>query len=192
MSDNYALYFVDPKLTHVLEDDYTIQDLIYLVRLSCFIFVYIKMVQYSWTREKPLQLLFTLARLSTEEDSPPVLERLDMEMMPQLRPESPQLKGSPTSPMANSPTQHPHNIPNFSVCLSSSAFESGSVHPPIITECSSPSGSSLANNIGQQQQLQSMPKKKRKSSALTKKSNDERGGQSADTITVKHFLFLYF
>uniref|UniRef100_A0A183C474 RING-type domain-containing protein n=1 Tax=Globodera pallida TaxID=36090 RepID=A0A183C474_GLOPA len=65
MTDSYGLYFVDGALQNVLEDDYTLEDIVHL---------------FNWNRESPLPLLFTLAKLAQEdEDKPPVLEE-----MPQL------------------------------------------------------------------------------------------------------------
>uniref|UniRef100_A0A914GXF2 RING-type domain-containing protein n=1 Tax=Globodera rostochiensis TaxID=31243 RepID=A0A914GXF2_GLORO len=65
MTDSYGLYFVDGALQNVLEDDYTLENIVHL---------------FNWNRESPLPLLFTLAKLAQEdEDKPPVLEE-----MPQL------------------------------------------------------------------------------------------------------------
>ncbi|KAL3107052.1 hypothetical protein niasHT_019448 [Heterodera trifolii] len=66
MTDHFGVYFVDGTLQNVLEDDYTLEDIVHL---------------FNWSRESPLLLHFTLAKLSQEEeeDKPPVLEE-----MPQL------------------------------------------------------------------------------------------------------------
>ncbi|KAL3107036.1 hypothetical protein niasHT_019432 [Heterodera trifolii] len=66
MTDPFGVYFVDGTLQNVLEDDYTLEDIVHL---------------FNWSRESPLLLRFTLAKLSQEEeeDKPPVLEE-----MPQL------------------------------------------------------------------------------------------------------------
>ncbi|KAI1724687.1 RAWUL domain RING finger- and WD40-associated ubiquitin-like domain-containing protein [Ditylenchus destructor] len=164
MTDNYAVYFIDDKLTHVLDDDDTLQDLIYL---------------NPWTRENPLQLLFTLARLTSEEDKPPVLERLDMEMMPQLRAESPDgQKCSPLSPSTSSPPENKLQIPNLSVSLPSATFENSSApHPRIITSFDpneTPTSLTISKNTQQQQQI----RKRRKNSVSTKKANPNGGTQS--------------
>ncbi|KAI1713472.1 RAWUL domain RING finger- and WD40-associated ubiquitin-like domain-containing protein [Ditylenchus destructor] len=157
MTDNYAVYFIDDKRTHVLDDDDTLQDLIYL---------------NPWTRENPLQLLFTLARLTSEEDKPPVLERLDMEMMPQLRAESPDgQKCSPLSPSTSSPPENKLKIPNLSVSLPSTTFENSSApHPRIITS-SDPNETPTSLTISKNTQPQQQIRKRRKNSVTTKKAN---------------------
>lgn len=57
--DNYVLYFIELETEDIVEENYTLQDLVYI---------------FGWNRLKPLRIYFTLARLMPEEDKPPVLE----------------------------------------------------------------------------------------------------------------------
>uniref|UniRef100_A0A914MD28 RING-type domain-containing protein n=1 Tax=Meloidogyne incognita TaxID=6306 RepID=A0A914MD28_MELIC len=70
MSDFYGVYFVDPQLKFVLEDDFSLEDVVQL---------------FSWSRKSPLRLNFTLAQLPPKEDE----DRQEvLEDMPQLDMES--------------------------------------------------------------------------------------------------------
>uniref|UniRef100_A0A915M5V1 RING-type domain-containing protein n=1 Tax=Meloidogyne javanica TaxID=6303 RepID=A0A915M5V1_MELJA len=74
MSDFYGVYFVDPQLKFVLEDDFSLEDVVQL---------------FSWSRKSPLRLNFTLAQLPPKEDE----DRQEvLEDMPQLDMESGQEK----------------------------------------------------------------------------------------------------
>ncbi|CAK5088524.1 unnamed protein product [Meloidogyne enterolobii] len=82
MSNFYGVYFVDPKLKFVLEDDFSLEDVVQL---------------FSWSRKSPLQLNFTLAQLPPKEDEnrQPAYEdmpQLDLESGPM---ELPQQQVSP-------------------------------------------------------------------------------------------------
>lgn len=71
MAESYAVYFIDNSFVNLLDEELTLQDLVYI---------------YSWNRKAPLNISFTIVRLNSEEDCPPIL---DIEIMPQLRPETP-------------------------------------------------------------------------------------------------------
>uniref|UniRef100_A0A915CUL7 RING-type domain-containing protein n=1 Tax=Ditylenchus dipsaci TaxID=166011 RepID=A0A915CUL7_9BILA len=82
MSESYGIYFIDSSLKTLLTEDYCLQDLVFI---------------NSYSRQEPLPLLFTLARLNLDEDKPPVL---DMQVMPQLLPETLHFKSTlPTPPL---------------------------------------------------------------------------------------------
>lgn len=70
MSEPYTVYFIDNSFVNVLDEELSLQDLVYI---------------YSWNRKAPLNISFTIVRLNYDEDCPPVL---DIEIMPQLRPET--------------------------------------------------------------------------------------------------------
>nr|CAD2158585.1 unnamed protein product [Meloidogyne enterolobii] len=83
MSNFYGVYFVDPKLKFVLEDDFSLEDVVQL---------------FSWSRKSPLRLNFTLAQLPPKEDEnrQPAYEdmpQLDLESGPMELP--PQQQVSP-------------------------------------------------------------------------------------------------
>jgi hypothetical protein len=59
LPDNYVLYFIELDTGEIIEESYSLQDIIYI---------------FGWTRQKPFKLHFTLTPLVPEEDKPPVLE----------------------------------------------------------------------------------------------------------------------
>ncbi|KAH7731143.1 posterior sex combs protein [Aphelenchoides avenae] len=111
LSDNFCIYFLDPRLKDALNDDYELRDLAYI---------------FAWKRDKPLQLYFTISKYPVEEEKPPVL---DIEEMPELRAESP---GVANTSMDPEPVVDPR-LPQLGVQLNMAALENGGVHPgPII------------------------------------------------------------
>uniref|UniRef100_A0AC34R329 RING-type domain-containing protein n=1 Tax=Panagrolaimus sp. JU765 TaxID=591449 RepID=A0AC34R329_9BILA len=128
LPDNYVLQFIDLDSEEILEDDYSFQDLIYI---------------FGWKRENSIIIRFTLSKLCSDEDKPPVLqveEFIDVnnqnDSPPKLTPEPPIL----------------HKMPSLTVNLSTDLFTAGSSKStsklPIITKTNDP-----------------IPKKKRKISA---------------------------
>uniref|UniRef100_F1KYK1 Polycomb group RING finger protein 2 n=1 Tax=Ascaris suum TaxID=6253 RepID=F1KYK1_ASCSU len=128
--DTYRLLFVDPECNSTLDDCCTLQDVAYM---------------FSWRRDSPMRILFTLQR-HLEEEKPPVL---DMELMPELVAEEPLPQ---TSVAMSSALDTPVQLPALTVSLNTSMMEGGPNHQPIITTG-----------------LQPPPRKKRKPSSPTKK-----------------------
>ncbi|VDN03540.1 unnamed protein product [Thelazia callipaeda] len=108
--DTYKLCFVDSDCNVVLDDQCTLQDVVYM---------------FSWQRLGPMKILFTLQR-PLEEEKPPVL---DMEFMPELVAEEPISQASAPTIAIETAIQ----LPALTVSLNTAMMEGGSNHQPIIT-----------------------------------------------------------
>jgi hypothetical protein len=97
LPDNYVLYFIELNSGEIIEENYTLQDLIYI---------------FGWTRQKPFKLHFTLTPLVPEEDKPPVLEVESIDQSEIIDSGPPPLDPEPTTKM-----------PAFTVNLSTSLFD---------------------------------------------------------------------
>uniref|UniRef100_A0A914UUS2 RING-type domain-containing protein n=1 Tax=Plectus sambesii TaxID=2011161 RepID=A0A914UUS2_9BILA len=119
------------KMNEPLDDSMSLMDIAYI---------------YSWRRNAPMQLYFTLYKADVREDE----EAPELEQMPQLTREMSPLKSEP--PLlteADEPSKAP-NVPTFTVALNSvntklfDMSQMQSAHPPIITT-STPAGGSAAS-----------------------------------------------
>ena len=59
LPDNYVLQFIHLNSEEILEDEYSLQDLVYI---------------FGWQRNEPLKISFTLTQIVSEEETPPILE----------------------------------------------------------------------------------------------------------------------
>lgn len=59
LPDNYVLQFIHLNSEEILEDEYSLQDLVYI---------------FGWQRDEPLKISFTLTQIVSEEEHPPILE----------------------------------------------------------------------------------------------------------------------
>uniref|UniRef100_A0AC34GNZ0 RING-type domain-containing protein n=1 Tax=Panagrolaimus sp. ES5 TaxID=591445 RepID=A0AC34GNZ0_9BILA len=97
LPDNYVLYFIELDSGEIIEESYSLQDLVYI---------------FGWTRQKPFKLHFTLTPLVPEEDKPPVLEVELIDQSEAIDSGPPPLELEPTTKM-----------PAFTVNLSTSFFD---------------------------------------------------------------------
>lgn len=116
-TESYSVHLLDNELRYVLEDELTLQDVVYL---------------YHWDRQQPLQIYFTLIRSADEEDPPPVL---DAEEMPTINTEQLGDTETKNSHLSNSEKcKSPSlQIPNLSIQLPPNSFNEGIINYPIIT-----------------------------------------------------------
>lgn len=152
LGKNYTIYFVDPTLQTVLDDDLNLQDFIYI---------------YTWNRRSSLNLFFTLIYASSlDEDKPPILEveesipQSNIEFSKILNQNQNQQNSDSTSLSSSSLMDSELTIPRLSVSLPSSAFNITSrdgVHQPIITALlpennlsNKQSSTETSNNFSQQ------------------------------------------
>ncbi|VDK52848.1 unnamed protein product [Anisakis simplex] len=140
VSDTYKLLFIDTECNSTLDDCCTLQDVAYM---------------FSWKRDAPMRILFTLQR-HLEEEKPPVL---DMELMPELVAEEPSPQ-SLSGAMPSCALETAVQLPALTVSLNTSMMEGGSIHQPIITTG-----------------VQPPPRKKRKPSSPTKKHQQHHHNQ---------------
>ncbi|KAE9549716.1 hypothetical protein FO519_007068 [Halicephalobus sp. NKZ332] len=118
LPDNYVLQFIHLNSEEILEDEYSLQDLVYI---------------FGWQRDEPLKISFTLTQITSEEEHPPVLEveesvheEAATDLPPQLEPE------------------RLEKMPALTVNLSSTLFQpdsnslSGIPRAPIITKSAEP------------------------------------------------------
>uniref|UniRef100_A0A914Z3W8 RING-type domain-containing protein n=1 Tax=Panagrolaimus superbus TaxID=310955 RepID=A0A914Z3W8_9BILA len=97
LPDNYVLYFIELESGEIIEESYSLQDLVYI---------------FGWRRQKPFKLHFTLTPLVPEEDKPPVLEVELFDQSEAIDSGPPPLELEPTAKM-----------PAFTVNLSTSFFD---------------------------------------------------------------------
>lgn len=148
MTESYAVYFIDNSFVNLLDEELTLQDLVYI---------------YSWNRKTPLNISFTIVRLNSEEDCPPIL---DIEIMPQLRPETPnqvddRMDTSINNKKISKESKSPKNveelehisptlqIPQLHVSLPQSAFDpngGSAIQPHSIIKTSTTNNSKSSEN----------------------------------------------
>lgn len=160
MTESYATYFVDSNLRTVLDDDLSLQDLVYI---------------YTWDRRNPLHIYFTLARVSAlDEDKPPVLDV--EESLPQLNAEfSTNTNNDNNKQNDNEGVLSPSmdsellsTLPRLSVSLSTSAFNNaarGGVHQPIITTFLPDNEAPLKSSISDSSKSTFQQRKRKKNSS---------------------------